>query len=569
MARFLFIALTSLLVLASHAIGSSTSKRDDFTENLYIQPLPDGYVYYNFEFTTKTTAKNSHFELFPRPIAQLATESGIDELYVTLTQGRWLRETWGPAPNNTETPTGAEMWAWWPTSSTVSNITLSERWSTLRNAISGLICASFSTMNDELSSSPSPIVQSGISAKTLSTTKRECIHGSLPKEATCTENLTPWVRLLPCRDRAGVGALLNPLHLFDVSYHAMSFRALNDPVEGTVTLKQTLSIVKKRNSNQQNLSDMFPLLAHQTRPDPRGGVRACPLASESIITVAGSESRNLADEKDSVNFVIPEASKKVNNDVTVHRFVTGHGQVGGGLRTVVRNLRESGSVKVVLFQSFPFFVRPYFSSLTATLNGAPVTLGSVEGAAARVAITSNNNSATATTLEITTEIPALSELAVEISFETVFLHFMRHPPDANRGWDLPAGIVIVLPDAPGKQARKLCSEEILLSLPTPDFSMPYNVIMFSSTVVAMFYGGLMSMSMRRMSVAFKNGKLTEETRFMRTWRMIFSACYKFITSLKEKIAKKIRRKKREKALANNETPEISDDESDEDEELDE
>ena len=578
MARLHSVVLGGLLTLASCVSGatvattsrSSSSKRDDFTENLYIQPLPGGYVYYQFEFTTKTAAENSHFELFPRPVAQLASESGIDELYVTLTQGRWLRDTWGPAPNNTEAPTGAEMWAWWPKAS-ASNATLSERWSTLRNAVSGLICASFSTMGDELSSAPSPVVQSGISAKDARSAPRECIHGALPKEATCTENLTPWVRLLPCRDRAGVGALLNPLHLFDVSYHAMSFRILTDASEGTVTLKQTLAIVKRRGSAQGKLSEAFPLLAHQTRPDPSGGVRACPLARESVVRVAGAAPQSLVGADGPADFAIPEGGDiEPRNDVTVHRFATGHGQVGGGFRTVVRNARAAGSpAKVVLFQAFPFFVRPYFSSLKATLDGAPVALGTAPDAAARVEIASGSESGTATTLEIATEIPPGAEFAVEVSFETVFLHFMRHPPDANRGWDLPAGIVVVLPDAQNESPRRLCAEEILLSLPTPDFSMPYNVIMFSCTVVAMFYGGLMSMSTRRMSVAFKNGKLSEETRFMRTWRLIFATVYKFLMSLKNGAAKKLRRWKREKALANGETPEISDDEDDDEDEIDE
>lgn len=31
----------------------------------------------------------------------------------------------------------------------------------------------------------------------------------MPREAVCTENLTPWLRLLPCRDVAGLGALLH------------------------------------------------------------------------------------------------------------------------------------------------------------------------------------------------------------------------------------------------------------------------------------------------------------------------------------------------------------------------
>ena len=30
----------------------------------------------------------------------------------------------------------------------------------------------------------------------------------LPKEPVCTENLTPWLKLLPCRDEAGLAQLL-------------------------------------------------------------------------------------------------------------------------------------------------------------------------------------------------------------------------------------------------------------------------------------------------------------------------------------------------------------------------
>ncbi len=32
--------------------------------------------------------------------------------------------------------------------------------------------------------------------------------GSLPQESVCTENLTPWLHMLPCGGRAGLAALL-------------------------------------------------------------------------------------------------------------------------------------------------------------------------------------------------------------------------------------------------------------------------------------------------------------------------------------------------------------------------
>ena len=576
--RLLTLTLASVCALGISASKTtvSSSGGDDFSESLSIQPLQGGYVSYQFEFTTKTAAQTAHYELFPRPVAQLAAESGIDELYVTLTQGRWLRDAWGPAPHNAEAPQGAEMWAWWQAGS--ANKSLRERWSTLRNAASGLLCASLNTMGDELSAAPSLAVQAGVSERPGSV-GRECLYGALPKEATCTENLTPWVRLLPCRDRAGVGALLNPLHLYGVPYHAMALRVLNNKADGTVVLRQTLTVVKKRSAGKLALSDAFALLPHQgTRPDPRNGVRACPLASTSTVTVAGTpEPYDLVAKDAPVNVVIPETSVNGPAEVTAHRFFTGSGQVGGGFRTVVRNTHESRAAKVVLFQAFPFFVRPYFSSLTASLNGAPLPLVSGDGAdaGAHVVITTpSNESATAATLEVTAEIPPASELTVEISFETVFLHFMRHPPDANRGWDLPAGIVVVLPDNSVTSttttiAKRLCTEELLLSLPTPDFSMPYNVITFSCTVVALFYGALMSMSTRRMNVAFKKGSLEEERLIMRTWRIVISIGISILLSIKNVVTRKIKQKKKEKAIANGETPDNSDDENeDDDDEMD-
>ena len=33
-------------------------------------------------------------------------------------------------------------------------------------------------------------------------------YAALPRESVCTENLTPWLKLLPCRDAAGLASLL-------------------------------------------------------------------------------------------------------------------------------------------------------------------------------------------------------------------------------------------------------------------------------------------------------------------------------------------------------------------------
>lgn len=46
-------------------------------------------------------------------------------------------------------------------------------------------------------------------------------YGALPREAVCTENLTPWLKLLPCRDKAGLASLLERRRVYGGSYHAL------------------------------------------------------------------------------------------------------------------------------------------------------------------------------------------------------------------------------------------------------------------------------------------------------------------------------------------------------------
>ena len=53
-------------------------------------------------------------------------------------------------------------------------------------------------------------------------TKLHLLHGTLPREVVCTENLTPFLKLLPCKGKAGISMLLDGHKLFDASWQTMS-----------------------------------------------------------------------------------------------------------------------------------------------------------------------------------------------------------------------------------------------------------------------------------------------------------------------------------------------------------
>jgi Gpi16 subunit, GPI transamidase component. len=115
-------------------------------------------------------------------------------------------------------------------------------------------------------------------------------------------------------------------------------------------------------------------------------------------------------------------------------------------------------------------------------------------------------------LELHLTVPPLSTVQLTYTFDKTILRYTEYPPDANRGFDVPAAIITVLPDdssdpsAPSPDSNlqprySLRTTTLLCSLPTPDFSMPYNVIIFTSTAIALAFGGVFNILVRRFVAA--------------------------------------------------------------------
>ena len=87
-----------------------------------------------------------------------------------------------------------------------------------------------------------------------------------------------------------------------------------------------------------------------------------------------------------------------------------------------------------------------------------------------------------------------------------FLRYTEHLPDAQRGWDLPPAIItpVRLIDYGSESILPLdgCiyTPTLLVDLATPDFSMPYNVIIFTCSLVAFIFGSIFNVLMRKFVV---------------------------------------------------------------------
>ena len=106
-----------------------------------------------------------------------------------------------------------------------------QRWQGLRNALAGLFCASLGSLDEQRTTSPVlTFTPEGLLPNW--TRPHQLRHASLPSEHVCTENLTPFLKLLPCKSQSGLASLLNPHQLFDADWHGMGVHVSLDPTEG-------------------------------------------------------------------------------------------------------------------------------------------------------------------------------------------------------------------------------------------------------------------------------------------------------------------------------------------------
>jgi phosphatidylinositol glycan class T len=170
------------------------------------------------------------------------------------------------------------------------------------------------------------------------------------------------------------------------------------------------------------------------------------------------------------------------------RSFTGYGAERGGVQAILTNPSKTSAVDFVYMESLPWFMKLYLHTLKAKINGADGDF--IKEMYYRPALDRKRG----TQLEIRMQIPADSTVVLTYDFEKAFLRYTEYPPDANRGFDVPSAVITI-----GNVSIRTTS--LLLPLPTPDFSMPYNVIILTSTVMALAFGNIFTLMARRFVAA--------------------------------------------------------------------
>lgn len=176
------------------------------------------------------------------------------------------------------------------------------------------------------------------------------------------------------------------------------------------------------------------------------------------------------------------------------RSINGHGQERGSVQAVITNPSTTSAVQLVYLESLPWFMKPYLHTLRASISGSSSS-NPIEETYYRPAVDRHRG----THLELLLSIPPASTLTLTYDFEKAILRYTEYPPDANRGFDVAPAVIRLLPSDSNSNNQRvyLRTTSLLLPLPTPDFSMPYNVIILTSTVMALGFGHIFNLLVRR------------------------------------------------------------------------
>ncbi|KAK4135113.1 Gpi16 subunit, GPI transamidase component [Trichocladium antarcticum] len=567
----LLLSLLSLCVFPPCA-AASASAAADYHEQLVLRPLPLSALLASFNFRSNTTVsefESGNFRFFPRSLGQILQHAGTRELHLRFSLGRWDAESWGSRPwdGAREGGTGVELWAWLDAD---TDQEADHKWLTLTNALSGLFCASLNFIDGTRTTRPVMSFEPEGDHPNTSAHSMQLLYGVLPHEVVCTENLTPFLKLLPCKGKAGIATLLDGHKLFDASFQSMAIdiRPVCPPGgECVLQIEQTIDMVLDIDRSKRPRDNPIPrslggheLLCDTSKPYHshdtcfpadqdanqdwslsqifgKSMKGTCPLAdptvppvclqvpeSRAVYTIDGAveiKSRDsrcfqISPESD-LELLLPppgdEAQDGAAADILppgtpplyAERSFTGYGQERGGVQTILRNPSPDTEVEFVYMESLPWFMRIYLHTMEARIAGHPAPSPDNHPLIQQVYYRPALDRARGTQLEVRMRIPPAATVFLTYDFEKSILRYTEYPPDANRGFDVAAAVITILdPQRNGSgrfAAYTIRTTSLLCSLPTPDFSMPYNVIIFTSTAVALAFGGMFNIMVRRFVAA--------------------------------------------------------------------
>ena len=490
------VFLLFVFILISHCF--SHRPKEYYAESLLIRRLDSDSIGFRFEFISRKdkTHQLNQFEIFPKLIAQLITLN-VTRVRLSMTRGKWEWTSETLYPSVESAAPGIELWA--------DLVSIENDWVPLIRSLAGMTCASLDVLEKKS--------LSGRLTKNI-------IFAAMPSETLCTENISTWLKLLPCRSKSGLGSLISAKKFLLSEYYSLSW-SINQNKFGFEFI-QSLTVVLPFNPKSTTMFSIGQILGIN-----KPFLSSCQVAVDSKIFIEKEEDITFfttpkSDTQDPLflawNLPLAEGDISFQTDLPVYqgstreiktsKWYSGVGDIRGTITTALYNSNPHNDLHVHHLEIIPSFLRPKFSTFKITYKGQDYF--SPEKLKSMIKITPTLLRDHYCTLELDLWLPKGNDpLLVKYSFDKAFLYFDEYPSDPNRGHDVPASITSynrsneVKSKLPGILLRTktgpvhIATQALLITLAHPDFSMPYNVITLSSTGFALFLGMIVNASVRR------------------------------------------------------------------------
>lgn len=171
--------------------------------------------------------------------------------------------------------------------------------------------------------------------------------------------------------------------------------------------------------------------------------------------------------------------------MSVKRVSSGYGEERGSLGVLLHNAHPY-PVHAVWLEELPWWIKLYVHTLSKPSDDFFQTFD-YRPARDRQSVT---------VIEAKMTLPPNSSTLLQMDYDKAYLRYTEYPPDAHRGLAVPPAVLTYWPST-GVKAHRVYSTSSLLMAPLPDFSMPYNVIVLTCTVLALAFGTIFNIIQRQ------------------------------------------------------------------------
>jgi len=484
--------------------GAAVAAPDTFDEKLFIQPITDPLredsVFAQFDFNIKTERKSSddslHFDIFPKSIGKILTKLDVNSFTAIITQGRW-KDQWGVTPSVIYPP-GAILYG------------DGTQWRQLCSSIGGLMSASFEAMALEHQS-----------YRWIHPAKTPWLphqFSSMPYEAMCSENLSSLLKLLPCKGVSGLASLLHPIDVAESAYKSVQISA--ERGKDGFTFRGTLQVVLPSEKLLLGVSSCasakkstvwFRLPSHVDVGTQAFKSDGWVLHSQPSEEWPGD--LKLPKMKTSpVPLAMELATKQKINIQRDILAVEGKSERTHGKYSLNVHTKQKTGFRFT--DQLPYFIQPLWNTLDVTIEGR--RLRGVEAVKAlNLQLDLSKEWKTPSFFHF--DVPVDKPVSLKVDVLKAHINNKEFFAGCEKGFDLAASawlddIGVSWPVTMDSTPCKACAlkdlplshnpselhftEGMLVMVPMPDFSMPFNVIAVSTTVITFFYSMLAKNSMQ-------------------------------------------------------------------------